>query len=144
MLRLNHVRGVNYSLIPRPLPDFISCSCGENLSFLHSCEIKSEFSPQLRDKIWEWPGNKAIVYTSVIRCTCYTKSHSTICASNDKPSSQAEVYLHRCQMTADCTTATTRRTTAAVTATPATADYIQNAGHCTYHNYIAMHSALPN
>ena len=34
--------GVNYSLVPRPLPDFIS---------------------QLRDKIWEWPGNEAIVYT---------------------------------------------------------------------------------
>jgi len=30
-------------------------------------------------------------------------------------------YLLKCQMTADCTTATTRRTITSVTATPATA-----------------------
>ena len=42
-------------------------------------------------------------------------------------------YLCWCQRTADCTTATTRRTKT-VTATPNTAkeDYTQNAGHYTY------------
>ena len=46
-----------------------------------------------------------------------------------------EAYLRWCQMTADCTPVTTRRTNTAVTATPTIAkvDYIQNAGHYTYH-----------
>ena len=39
------------SLVSRPLPDFISQLWGKK---------KNEFSPQLRDKIWEWPGNEAI------------------------------------------------------------------------------------
>ena len=37
------------SLLPRPLPDFISQPWR-----------KTDFSLQLRDKIWEWPGNEAI------------------------------------------------------------------------------------
>ena len=42
-------------------------------------------------------------------------------------------------MTANCTTATTSRTKTAVTVTPNTAkvDYIQNAGHITYHTATA-------
>ena len=35
------------SLISRPLPDFISQL------------RRNDCSPQLRDKIWEWPGNEA-------------------------------------------------------------------------------------
>ena len=34
-----------HSLVPRPLPDFISQPWR-----------KIDFSPRLRDKIWEWPG----------------------------------------------------------------------------------------
>ena len=41
---------------------------------------------------------------------------------DDKLSLQAGTHLHWCQMTADCTTATTRSTNTAVTATPATAE----------------------
>ena len=37
------------SLVPRPLPDFISQPWR-----------KVDFSPQLRDKIWEWPGDEAM------------------------------------------------------------------------------------
>ena len=44
------------SLIPWPLPDFISQPWR-----------KIGFSPQLRDKIWEWPGNKTTAY-SVLAC----------------------------------------------------------------------------
>ena len=46
-----------------------------------------------------------------------------------------KLNLRWCQITANCTTATTRRTKTAVTATPNTAkvDYMQNAGHYTYH-----------
>ena len=37
-----------FSLVPRPLPDFIP------------------MSPQLRDKIWEWPGDEASMYYHVL------------------------------------------------------------------------------
>ena len=39
------------SLVPGPLPDVIS----------QPWRKKDDFSPQLRDKIWEWPGNEASV-----------------------------------------------------------------------------------
>ena len=37
------------SLVPRPLPDFI-------LQLWRN----PNFSPQLGDKMWEWPGNEAM------------------------------------------------------------------------------------
>ena len=50
-------------LIPRPLPDFISQLC--------------RFSPLLRDKIWEWPGNEAreerTLKVIVLICKCPPK-----------------------------------------------------------------------
>ena len=42
--------------------------------------------------------------------------------TDDKPSLQTEAHLRWCQMTADCTIATTRRTNTAITATPTTAE----------------------
>ena len=41
-----HKQLVKSSLVPRPLPDFI----------LHAAVEKT---PQLQDKIWEWPGDEA-------------------------------------------------------------------------------------
>ena len=40
------------SLVPRPLPDFI----------LQSRRKISNFFQQLRDKIWEWPGDEASIH----------------------------------------------------------------------------------
>ena len=45
------------SLVPRPLPDFIS----------HPC-----FSPRLRGKIWEWPGDEARWLQHGLRDWCCT------------------------------------------------------------------------
>ena len=44
---LIHAKDVRYfsSLVPRPL-------------YLVSVGLDSQFSPQLQDKIWEWPGNE--------------------------------------------------------------------------------------
>ena len=44
-LSINVVMYVCSSLVPRPLPDFI---------------WQPDFSPRLRDKIWEWPGEEAM------------------------------------------------------------------------------------
>ena len=50
LLELVCICRMKLSLIPRPLQDFI-------LQLQHG---EPEFSPQLQDKIWEWPGKKAI------------------------------------------------------------------------------------
>ena len=55
--------GVNYSLVPRPLPDFISQLWRKLRFYLTAVEKTQVFSTAARDKIWEWPGNEAIVYT---------------------------------------------------------------------------------
>ena len=46
-------------LVPRPL----------HLAVME----KNDFSPQLRDKIWEWPGNEAIVHMQQVFGTDITK-----------------------------------------------------------------------
>ena len=48
---------VKGSLVPRPLPDCISLLWR-----------KISFSPQLRDKIWEWLGDEAIVQRHIYNC----------------------------------------------------------------------------
>ena len=57
------------SLVPRPLPDFISAALILSLilslqpdfisAAVENFYLAADFSPQLRDKIWEWPGEKA-------------------------------------------------------------------------------------
>ena len=34
---------------------------GHSQILSHKCGEKNDFSPQLLDKIWEWPGNEAII-----------------------------------------------------------------------------------
>ena len=45
-----------------------------------------------------------------------------LCSTSARLSLQVEAYLLKCQMTAECTTATTRRTITNVTATTTTAE----------------------
>ena len=71
------------SFIPWPLPDFILQpwrKIGRSFSrffwvdeFLE--EVSPDFSPWLRDKIWEWPGDE-----STMAVECGTKAFSTTCA----------------------------------------------------------------
>ena len=50
----------------------VSCNCGGIPILSHYCREKRKivFSPQLRDKVWEWPGNEAslmVIYNTVGR-----------------------------------------------------------------------------
>ena len=47
------------SLVPRPLPDFIL-----------QLWRKTDFSPQLRGKMWEWPGNEATLSVGQCKLLC--------------------------------------------------------------------------
>ena len=57
---------VKVSLVPRPLPDFIS-----------QLWRKLSFSPWLKDKIWEWPG-KEVKVTSEWLLQFRTGEYNTI------------------------------------------------------------------
>ena len=52
---------VTFSLVPRPLPDFIS-----------GHRYMTSQPPRLRDKIWEWPGDKAASVHSPFHSTVHS------------------------------------------------------------------------
>ena len=65
------------SLVPMPLPDFISepwRKIGKKILSHSRGEKSPNFSPQLRDKIWEWPGDEATLFAYTLHSqTMYTQ-----------------------------------------------------------------------
>ena len=62
------------SLVLMPLPNFISQALGEKFLSHSRGEKSPNFSPQLRDKIWEWPGDQATLFAYTLHSqTMYTQ-----------------------------------------------------------------------